>query len=114
MQKRMIRAMVPALLVAGAALPLATATPASADPPCAEDVYGTHNSGSEYQITVTLNRCDRPTRAIMKCSYPFGSGVSRGDSVIRGTSRTLCSRNTIPVGAGWEVYYGGSWHQRWV
>ncbi|MGW3242488.1 hypothetical protein [Streptomyces sp. NPDC001070] len=102
-----------ALLPAGLSVPM-TATSAAADPPCAEDVYAKHTGEFEFQVTVTLNRCNRPTRAIMKCAIPFGGGISRGN-IVNGTgvSKTICARNTVPGDAGWDVYYDGGWHARW-
>ncbi|MFE2519793.1 hypothetical protein [Streptomyces mirabilis] len=113
MRKKMLGALAPVVLAAGAVIPL-SATPAAADPPCAEDVYPKQTGEFTFQVTVTLNRCDRPTRALIKCAVPFGGGISKGNTVTTGTSETLCSRNTLPGDTGWEVYYSGAWHARWM
>lgn len=86
---------------------------AKPDPPCAMDVYPKTSGERYFQVTVTRNRCGRPTRAIIKCGAPGGGSISRGNVVKKGVSKTLCSRNTLPGDRGWDVYYGGKWHARW-
>ncbi|CAM5324688.1 hypothetical protein SALBM311S_10090 [Streptomyces alboniger] len=114
---KLIGALVPTILAGAAIIPF-TAGTASADPACAEDVYGKKvSSGSQeaYQIDVTLNRCDRKTRAMAKCAGLGGSGINYGPAVIRGTSRTeFCAGRFEMVKYGWQVYYGGQWNNRWV
>lgn len=117
MRSKIFAAVVPALFAAAAIVPL-TAAPASADPLCAEDVYGSVvHSGSQdaYKVVVTLNRCGRPTRAMAKCAALGGSGTNYGPSITRGTSRTdFCARGSEMVKSGWQVYYNGKWNSRWV
>ena len=117
MRSKWLGALAPVVLAAAAIVPL-TAGTASADPPCAEDVYGKKvYSGSQegYQIDVTLNRCNRPTRAMAKCAALGGSGINYGPTVTHGTSRTdFCARGSEMVDEGWQVYYGGKWNNRWV
>ncbi|HEY8986232.1 MAG TPA: hypothetical protein VIU15_42500, partial [Streptomyces sp.] len=116
MFKTLARVLAPAALVAAAIVPLVGGT-AVADPACAQDVYGKKiHSGSQsgYQIDVTLNRCDRPTRAMARCSGLGGAGVNYGPSITRGTSRTeYCARGFDLVNYGWQVYYDGKWNNRW-
>jgi hypothetical protein len=116
-RSKVLGAFVPVVLAAAAIVPL-TAGTASADPGCAQDVYGkTVWSGSQqaYQIDVTLNRCDRPTRPMAKCAGLGGSGINYGPSITRGTSRTeFCARGYEMVNYGWQVYYSGKWNSRWV
>ena len=117
MRSKILGALAPAVLAAAAIVPL-TAGPAAADPPCAMDVYGKkiwsgHQGG--YQIDIALNRCNRPARPMARCAALGGAGTNYGPSVTRGSSRTeYCSRNADLVDYGWQVYYDGQWHSRWM
>lgn len=113
MRKKLMALAAPALLAGAFIVPAVSATPAAADPPCAMDVYGDTSGERGYAIDVTLNRCDRPTRAIVKCGYPGGSGIERGSTITTGHSEATCSRNAIMSNYGWEVYYNGGWNPRW-
>ncbi|GAA3830809.1 hypothetical protein [Streptomyces chiangmaiensis] len=117
MRSKLLGVLAPAVLTAAVIVPFSAGT-ASADPPCAEDVYGKKvYSGSQeaYRIDVTTNRCNRPTRAMAKCAALGGSGINYGPSVTHGTSRTdFCARGSEMVNEGWQVYYNGRWNDRWV
>ncbi|MFD6971786.1 hypothetical protein [Streptomyces sp. NPDC059979] len=111
MKKKLIGALAPVIVAAGAMIPM-SATPAAADPPCGFDVYTDRISESEFAVNVASNRCGRQVRAYIKCAIPFSGATSYGPVVTSGRSYTMCSRNTVPGERGWEVYENGRWNKR--